>query len=218
MIALSIDLHMLAEVTPEAIPVDSQRVGPTAQALGEGFHDDEIWVWLIPRAWQLRRVLPRYYEALIRLTFIPRGAAWTTTDAAGGALWFPPGTANQSPREQLRTGMALRPEGAGSLVKGLRWERLIHDNLPPHPHWRLNSLAVKPSAQRSGIGTTLMAPGLHQADADRVGCYLETQRRSNIPFYRRFGFEEIGELSLPRSPSVWQMWRPGTSGVANPRS
>lgn len=51
----------------------------------------------------------------------------------------------------------------------------------------------------------------------RVGCYLETQRRSNIPFYRRFGFEEIGELSLPRSPSVWQMWREGTSNIADPR-
>jgi len=209
---------MLAEVTSEAIPVDSQRVGPTAQALGEGFHDDEIWVWLIPRAWQLRRVLPRYYEALIRRVFLPRGAAWTTSDAAGGALWFPPGTERLSVGEQLGPGIALLPEGAGSLLKGLRWERLIHGSLPPHPHWRLNSLAVKPSAQRSGIGSLLIEPGLQRADSEGVGCYLETQRRRNIPFYRRFGFEEIGEISLRHSPSVWQMWRPGTSGVANPRS
>lgn len=208
---------MLAVMTPEAIRVDTKLISSTARALGEGFHDDEIWVWLIPRGWQLRRVLPRYYEALIRRVFIPRGAAWTTSDAAGGALWFPPGTADLSISEELRTGMALLPEGVASLVKGLRWERLIHDSLPVHPHWRLNSLAVKPSAQRSGIGTTLIEPGLRQADADGIGCYLETQRRSNIPFYRRFGFEEIGELSLSRSPSVWQMWRAGTAGIADPR-
>ena len=75
---------------------------------------------------------------------------------------------------------------------------------------------MRPSAQRSGVGTTLIEPGLRQADAEGIGCYLETQRRRNIPFYRRFGFEEIGELGLSRSPRVWQMWRAGTSGVADP--
>jgi GNAT superfamily N-acetyltransferase len=167
-------------MTSEAIPVEAEMISPTARALGEGFHDDEIWVWLIPRAWQLRRVLPRYYEVLIRRVFIPRRAAWTTKDAAGGALWYPPGTADLSVGDQLGTGIALLPEGIGSLLKGLRWERLIHDSLPTAPHWRLNSLAVKPSAQRSGIGTTLIEPGLRQADADGIGCYLETQRRSNV--------------------------------------
>jgi len=53
--------------------------------------------------------------------------------------------------EQLRTGLALLPEGAASLRKGARWEKLIHDNLPGEPHWRLNSLAVKTSTQRQGI-------------------------------------------------------------------
>jgi ribosomal protein S18 acetylase RimI-like enzyme len=204
-------------MTSGAIRVEAEMISPTARALGEGFHDDEIWMWLIPRGRLLRRVLPRYYEALIRHVFIPRGAAWTTGDAAGGALWYPPGTGTLNVREQLSTGLAMLPEGVGSIAKGLRWERLIHDNLPSQPHWRLNSLAVKPSAQRSGMGTTLIDPGLRQADADGIGCYLETQRRSNIPFYRRFGFEEIGELSMPRSPSVWQMWREGTSGIADPR-
>lgn len=200
----------------EAIRVDHELIAGAARALGAGFHDDEIWVWLIPRGWQLRRVLPRYYEALIRHVFLPRRAAWTTRDAFGGALWFPPGTEKLSVAEQVRTGLALLPEGVGSLFKGLRWERLIHDNLPEVPHWRLNSLAVAPRAQRSGVGTTLIKPGIEQADADQVGCYLETQRRRNIPFYRRFGFEEIGELGLSRSPKVWQMWRKGTSGIEDP--
>jgi len=190
-----------------AVRVADQSVRATAKALADGFHDDEIWTWLLPRRLQLRRVLPRYYEAMIRRVFAPREAAWTTADAAGGALWFPPGTEELSRREQLRTALALLPEGAGSLRKGARWERLIHDNLPREPHWRLNSLAVKTSAQRRGIGSVLIEPGLHRAEADGVGCYLETQRRANIPFYRRFGFEEIGEIRLPGSPPVWRMWR-----------
>lgn len=191
-----------------AIQVSDPIVRATARALADGFHDDEIWTWLMPRPRQLRRVLPRYYEAMIRWVFGPRIAAWTTADTAGGALWFPPETEELTLGEKLRTGLALLPEGAGSLRKGARWEKLIHDNLPPEPHWRLNSLAVKASAQRKGIGSTLIEPGLRRAEADGVACYLETQRRANIPFYRRFGFEEIGEISLPGSPPVWRMLRP----------
>jgi predicted N-acetyltransferase YhbS len=53
----------------------------------------------------------------------------------------------------------------------------------------------------------LIEPGLQRADAEGVGCYMETRRRANIPFYRRFGFEEVGEISLPGSPPVLRMWR-----------
>lgn len=192
----------------EAVRVTDRSIRATAEALADGFHDDEIWAWLLPRPWQMRRVLPRYYEASIRHVFAPRAAAWTTTDAAGGALWYPPGTAKLTLSEQLRTGRTLLPEGTASLRNGSRWERLIHDNLPHEPHWRLDSLAIRAAAQRRGIGSVLIEPGLQQADTEGVGCYLETQRRANIPFYRRFGFEEIGEISLPDSPPVWRMWRP----------
>jgi GNAT superfamily N-acetyltransferase len=199
-------------MSPKIVPVTEQLTHGAAQALGEGFHDDEIWTWMLPRQWQIRRVLPRYYRALIRRVFIPRGGAWTTTDTAGGALWFPPETQSLRPAEQVLPGLALLPEGIGSLLKGMRWEHLIAENTPPQPHWRLNSLAVAPAEQRRGLGSALIQPGLDRADADGVGCYLETQRRANIPFYRRFGFEEIGEIGLPGSPPVWRMWREPSAG------
>ena len=53
-----------------------------------------------------------------------------------------------------------------------------------------------------------MAPGLARAERDGAACFLETQRRSNIPFYRRFGFEEQGEVSVDDSLPLWLMWRP----------
>jgi ribosomal protein S18 acetylase RimI-like enzyme len=79
---------------------------------------------------------------------------------------------------------------------------------PREHHWYLNTLSVDPAAQRRGIGSALIAPGLERADSEGLGSYLETQRRANIPFYRRFGFEEVGEISLPDSPPMWLMWRP----------
>jgi len=53
----------------------------------------------------------------------------------------------------------------------------------------------------------LSEPGLERADADRLPAYLETQRESNIPFYRRFGFELVEKISLGDSPPLWTMWR-----------
>lgn len=32
-------------------------------------------------------------------------------------------------------------------------------------------------------------------------------RPSNIPFYRRHGFEVVGEVQFPSGPTLWPMWR-----------
>ena len=37
--------------------------------------------------------------------------------------------------------------------------------------------------------------------------YLETNRESNLPYYRRFGFELTEKIALPDSPPLWLMWR-----------
>lgn len=190
-----------------AVPITARLVRSAAQAVADAFFDNEIWVWLLRRDWQRRRLLPRHYRAMIRRVYIPRGAAWTTSDATGAALWFPPGTLELSPRERLAELASLLPEGLDSLGRGGRWEELIAKHHPREPHWYLQTLAVTPSAQRGGIGTALIEPGLARADADGVGCYLETQRESNIPYYRRFGFELTDEIGLEDSPPLWLMWR-----------
>ncbi|MDP9228469.1 MAG: GNAT family N-acetyltransferase, partial [Actinomycetota bacterium] len=103
---------------------------------------------------------------------------------------------------------SLLPKGLPSIRRARRWERLMGAKHPREPHWYLQTLSVKASAQRSGVGTALIEPGLERADADGIGVFLETQRESNIPYYRRFGFELGEEVSLPGSPPVWLMWRP----------
>jgi GNAT superfamily N-acetyltransferase len=195
-------------VSTPVVAITPGLVRGAARAIAESFFDNEIWVWLLRRDWQRRRLLPRHYRAMIRRVYIPRGGAWTTPDTLGAALWFPPGTLEMSRRERFAELFSLLPEGADSMVRGSRWEELLAEHHPKEPHWYLQTLAVAPSAQRRGAGTALLEPGLARADADGLPAFLETNRESNVPYYRRFGFELTEEISLPDSPPLWLMWRP----------
>ena len=148
---------------------------------------------------------------MIEHVCIPRGGAWATADLQGGALWTPPGRLEWTLGEQLREAAALLPGlGLGGARRARRLYRLFRANHPREPHYYLDTLSIDPAHQRRGYGSALMAPLLERADAERMPVYLETQRRDNIPFYRRFGFEESGEMSLDDSPPLWKMWRPAS--------
>jgi GNAT superfamily N-acetyltransferase len=68
-------------------------------------------------------------------------------------------------------------------------------------------LSIAPEHQRQGHGAALLAPVLGRCDRDGTPAYLETNRESNLPYYRRFGFELTERVSLPDSPPLWLMWR-----------
>ena len=89
---------------------------------------------------------------------------------------------------------------------------------PAEPHWYLEGLGTHPDWQRRGIASAVLAPVLDLCDADGLPAYLETQKESNVPFYRRHGFEVIGTKQIPDgAPNIWLMWRDiRSAGVATP--
>jgi GNAT superfamily N-acetyltransferase len=193
---------------PAVAPVQPEQIREVAAAIARGFDDNDIWVWLIPDDRKRVPLLTRRFAAMIKHVGIPRGGAWATADLQGGALWTPPDRLRWTLREQLHEEIALLPGlGFRGAARGRRLYALFRANHPAAPHYYLDTLSIDPGHQRRGYGSALLAPLLKRADAERMPVYLETQRADNRPYYARFGFAEVGEMSLPDSPTIWKVWR-----------
>lgn len=201
---------------PAVRPIRTGEAKPVAEAIARGFQDNEMWVWLLPDDRARARVERRQYRALVRHVFISRRASWATWltggQAAGAALWYPPGTKRHTLRETLAESLPFLPAGIPHLGKASKLQRIVTSNWPRQPHWYLSVLSVSPESQGQGHGRELLRPGLAAADRDGLGCWLETQRKSNIPFYGRFGFEPVKELEIDSGVRLWLMWRPPPRG------
>ena len=53
-----------------------------------------------------------------------------------------------------------------------------------------------------------MGSRLDRCDGERAPAYLEASEESLVPYYTRFGFEQIGEIDIPDGPTMIPMWRP----------
>jgi GNAT superfamily N-acetyltransferase len=193
---------------PAVAPVSHDQIEAVAGAIARGFDDNELWVWLIPDDSKRLGLLTKRYAAMIEHVCIPRSGAWATDDLQGAALWTPPDRLKWTFSEQLHEAVALLPGlGLAGAQRARRLTRLFAANHPRERHFYLDTLSIDPDHQRRGYGSALLAPLLERADAGRTPVHLETQRRDNIPFYQRFGFEETGEMSPDDSLTLWRMWR-----------
>ena len=64
-----------------------------------------------------------------------------------------------------------------------------------------------PSLRDAGFGHALMDSRLDRCDGERAPAYLEASEEALIPYYSRFGFEQIGEIDIPDGPTMIPMWR-----------
>lgn len=193
--------HRIRELTPADLPA-MRRV------LGRAFADDPVMEHVFRGRPDIERRAGRLYGLFCRL-HMHHGRCLTTEDAEGAALWVAPGRWRVGPRQQI----GMLP-GLLSTI-GLRAVRLMgdfdamerHHASVPQDHWYLSVLGTEPDHQGKGIGAALVQPVLDHCDAEGLGAYLESSKETNIGYYRRFGFEVVGELRFRGGPPMWPMWR-----------
>jgi GNAT superfamily N-acetyltransferase len=179
-----------------------------AEVLAGSFSDDPVFLHMLPPDLRRRQDRLRRFFALELPRSQAQGGAWTTADGAGAAVWYPPGRWRPSRWQTVRqTPAMLRVLGRQASVAG-QVLATMHLHHPATPHWYLLYVAAEAGRRRSGIGTALLRPVLHQCDRDGTPAYLEATTAQNRALYRRHGFEDLPELVLPGGgPVLHPMWR-----------
>lgn len=178
------------------------------RSLAAAFADDPVWEWLLP-AGRTDAVSTQRLFAWIAAGHLGDASVWTLPDATATAVWALPNRF-RTPTSRVvaslpRLVRTLGLQGLRRLVQLGELER----RHPPEPHWYLALLGTHPDHQGRGLGTAVVAPGLAAADHAGVGCYLESSKESNVPYYRRLGFKVIETVDAggPGGPRLWLMWR-----------
>jgi GNAT superfamily N-acetyltransferase len=157
---------------------------------------------------RLMRGLFRVFPAQQPICAVRDGALVGVTGVA------PSGTCQPTVAQRLRllpSVVALGPRTAARVGKWISvWAK--HD--PDEAHVHLGPLAGDAHLQGQGIGSLIMKEHCRRLDRTGDVAYLETDKRDNVTFYERFGFEVLGEDLVLGVPN-WFMRRPARPGAGS---
>jgi ribosomal protein S18 acetylase RimI-like enzyme len=172
-------------------------------ALVTAFISDPFIRWMFPDAKQYLHYFPQVLKYFAGRAF-DHGSAFRSEDFKATALWLPPGV---GPDEEALG--AVMQEGVAPELQEEVFAVLdqVGASHPLVAHWYLPAIGVDPMLQGKGYGMALLARGVDVCDSTHVAAYLEATNPANIPLYRRFGFEIVGEIQTGSSPPITTMLR-----------
>jgi ribosomal protein S18 acetylase RimI-like enzyme len=178
----------------EPLRPDQQRAA--ALTLAEAFSNDPLFEILAPDPERRERIGPPMMEVLLAYG-MRYGQVWANEDASAVAIWLHPDSGPMSMPRMLRVGMWRAPfilglTGMGRMSRAMSATEGFHKQVAG-PHWYLMTIGTRTARQGQGLGSALVEMGTSRADEAGVPCYLETGTDANIAFYRKRGFELIGQ-------------------------
>jgi ribosomal protein S18 acetylase RimI-like enzyme len=193
----------------EVVRIGRERLGEASDVLARAFQDDPAWGWLLPDDARRARLLPWLFRVGFDVT--AADVFVTAGPVLGAARWLPPGRAAMRVGPTLRalvtTPLRLGAATGPFLAYGRAVEQLRAD-VAGGPHWYLAGIGVDPTAQRQGVGSALVRPGIEAAAAAGLPTVLLTNNEANLPFYEAQGFVVVREGRTPEDgPRAWAMVR-----------
>lgn len=188
---------------PSATPAFLSDYDRSIAALVTAFISDPFIRWMFPDAKQYLHYFPQVLKYFAGRAF-DHGSAYRSEDFKAVALWLPPGV---GPDEEAL--VTVLQEGVDPKLQGDAFALLeqVGASHPPVPHWYLPAIGVEPMFQGKGYASALLAQGVEVCDGAHVAAYLEATNPVNIPLYKRFGFEVVGEIQAGSSIPIFPMLR-----------
>lgn len=183
-----------------------QDIPAMANMLAHAFHNDPIVDWVFQDEQARPKYARRFFAGRARV-LIRQREIYTVDGTVAAAMWARPDEWRDPPLRALKELAVLVPGvgiRAGRVMRGLIQVEARH---PKPPHWYLAALGTEPERQGEGLATALLHAVLEDCDRDEVPAYLETGTERNVGFYTRHGFKVTEELTLPKGPPMWLMWR-----------
>jgi ribosomal protein S18 acetylase RimI-like enzyme len=191
----------------DVVRIGRDRLQEASEVLARAFQDDPAWVWLVPDAQRRADLLPWLFRIGFDVTAADVYA--TPGPILGAARWLPPG------RQALKIGATLRAlvttplrlgAATGPFLAYGRSVEQLRAEVAGGAHWYLAGIGVDPSAQRHGVGTALMRPGVQSAAKAGLPTVLLTNNETNVTFYEKQGFRVVREARTPENgPKAWAM-------------
>ena len=189
--------------TRSTVPAQPDEAALAISTLVTAFADDPFIRWMFPKADQYLSAFPRVLRYFAGAAFDSR-TAYRSADFSGAALWLPPGV---SPDEE-GLGQVLEDHVDGAIQDQVfAVMEQVGEGHPEAPHWYLPAMGVDPIRQGLGTGSVILDHSLGLCGRTCRLAYLESTNPANIPFYRRHGFEIVGEIQVDGSPVLTRMLR-----------
>ena len=192
--------------------IQKKDVAKASRVLAEAFHDDPVWVNLIPDNKIRKEKLPAVFEFSIKYT-IHYGECYSPTEAIEGvAIWIPDKYTTQTFWRVLRSGAMFSTFKMGSIGRKLEKTFMPLDadrekNIDP-PYMYLQAIGISPEEQGQGFGKKLLFSMFERLDREGIPVYLETETEKNAKMYKKYGFEVVQEGKLHDLDFyLWEMIR-----------
>lgn len=190
-----------------------RAVAPDADAMVRSFcaafADDPGLAWIWPDREDRLARLPHFFAPIVGGT-IANGVAFRSAVGEAVSLWRQPGRITPTAEEMTPFLAAM----AQAFSRGAERSQLMGKVLKAHQPadfdwWYLQFIGVRPEAQGTGLGGSIVRAGLTLAAEACLPVYVEVMNPDNLGYYRHIGFETVTEFDIPENgPHVWGMiWR-----------
>lgn len=210
-------MHTPRHPTPTIRPLDPRDFEAGARVLAASFAEESLFKCLLGSDTEDRaRHLTGLMRAMIKghAPFSDVDGAFVGERLVGVAISIRPdrfplrlGAKMSIARHALPATLALALSKPG-VLRLFPAVSQLEQHHPTEGCYYLAFFGVDPSARKGGVADTLSRTVLRRADAQQVGCYLDTAGKATMRMCRLLGFEVRHELRpLPDGPTCWGMWR-----------